>query len=134
MRSTTPRSGRELKSSAQLLAKQMALAMRREFSDDFKAMALTRAKGRCERCGGSRHAGLQYHHVGHPSDSSLFNCMLLCRTLPRGRTPTKKDARGAVALVVAPQVVWGSFRLHGWSGGAARRRQSRIFRIRENTF
>ena len=50
--------------------------VRREFSKDVRAMAFTRAKDRCERCG-SRNE-LELHHIGDHGDASLFNSMVLC--------------------------------------------------------
>ena len=48
-----------------------------EFSPQLKLMAKVRTKFRCERCG-DRENNLQCHHIGHPRDASLFNCLVLC--------------------------------------------------------
>jgi 5-methylcytosine-specific restriction endonuclease McrA len=50
--------------------------MRREFSPSVRGLAFLRAKHRCERCGSKEY--LQLHHIGHPSDNSLFNAQVLC--------------------------------------------------------
>lgn len=52
--------------------------MRREFSPSVRQAALVRAKSRCERCESKE--TLQLHHIGDPSDSSLFNAQVLCMT------------------------------------------------------
>jgi len=51
---------------------------RREFSEAVRTAALVRAKMRCEQC--SRRDDLEFHHVGHRADPSLFNCQVLCAT------------------------------------------------------
>lgn len=49
---------------------------RREFSLAVQRAALDRAHWRCEQC--SIKHSLQFHHVGHRGDRSLFNCKVLC--------------------------------------------------------
>jgi 5-methylcytosine-specific restriction endonuclease McrA len=50
--------------------------MRREFSPSVRQAAYLRAKYRCERC--ESKFELQLHHIGDPSDNSLFNAQVLC--------------------------------------------------------
>ncbi len=50
--------------------------IRREFSMAVRARALFRAKFCCEIC--DKRGTLELHHIGNPSDASLFNCQVLC--------------------------------------------------------
>lgn len=63
--------------------------MRREFGPVVRNEAMLRAKRRCQICG-SRN-DLEFHHVGNPSDASLFNCQVLCH--PCHSNAHRKDRR-----------------------------------------
>jgi 5-methylcytosine-specific restriction endonuclease McrA len=65
---------------------------RRDFAPNVRAAALLRAKYRCEQCGARER--LELHHRGHPKDTSLFNCIVLCADCHAAEHKRRRHYRG----------------------------------------